>query len=171
MDQVHDTFRSSLGGWLRGTAAGLGTVLLGIAGFALMIAKAGDWGAWPLALTGLAVLIVFLKWLQVMSAKYEITPERLIVRRGIVFKSIDEIELYRIKDVRMDFSLLNQTAGIGTVCLTSSDETTRVGDLVMRHISNAQARREELRRLVDTARRQRGVREIDMVHEDLPPHL
>jgi uncharacterized membrane protein YdbT with pleckstrin-like domain len=102
-----------------------------------------------------------------MSAKYEVTPERLIVRRGIIFKSIDEIELYRIKDVRMDFSLLNQWAGIGTVCLTSSDETTRSGDLVMRHIDKAQARREEFRRLVDAARRLRGVREIDMVHEDI----
>jgi uncharacterized membrane protein YdbT with pleckstrin-like domain len=164
MDQVHDTFRPSTFGWLRGTAAGLGTVLMGIAGFVVMVAMAGDWGAWPLALTGLAAVIVFVKWIENMSAKYEITPERLIVRRGIIFKSIDEIELYRIKDVRMDFSLLNQWAGIGTICLTSSDETTRTGDLVMRHIGKAQARREELRRLVDAARRQRGVREIDMAH-------
>jgi hypothetical protein len=96
-----------------------------------------------------------------------VTQERLIVRRGLVFKSIDEIELYRVKDVRMDFSLLNQWAGIGRICLTSSDETTRGGDLVMRDIPDAHRRREELRRLVDAARRQRGVREIDMVHEDI----
>ncbi len=164
MDQVHDSFRPSTFGWLRGTAAGLGTVLMGIAGFALMIAMAGDWGAWPLVLTGLALVIVLAKWIENMSAKYEITPERLIVRRGIVFKSIDEIELYRIKDVRMDFSLLNQWAGIGTICLTSSDETTRTGELVMRHIEQAQPRREQIRRLVDAARRLRGVREIDMSH-------
>jgi uncharacterized membrane protein YdbT with pleckstrin-like domain len=167
MDELRDSFRPSTMGWLRGTAAGLGTVLLGVAGFAATIAVAGDWGAWPLALTGLAVLIVLWKWIQNMSALYEITPERLIVRRGIIFKSIDEIELYRIKDVRMDFSLLNQWAGIGNICVTSSDETTRVGDLVMRHIENALARREELRRLVDAARQRRGVREIDMVHEDI----
>ena len=167
MDQVSDSFRPSTWGWLRGTAAGLGTVLMGIAGFALMIAMAGDWGAWPLVLTGLAALVIVWKWIQNMAAKYEITPERLIVRRGIIFKSIDEIELYRIKDVRMDFSLLNQWAGIGTICLSSSDETTRVGDLVMRHVEKAQTRREELRRLVDGARQRRGVREIDMVHEDI----
>ena len=167
MDDVRDSFRPSTGGWLRGTAAGLGTVLLGIAGFALMVGAAGDWGAWPLLLTGAAVLIVLWKWLQNMAAKYEITPERLIVRRGIVFKSIDEIELYRVKDVRMDFSLLNQWAGIGNICVTSSDETTRVGDLVMRHIDKAQPRREELRRLVDAARQKRGVREIDMAHDHM----
>ena len=166
MDEVRDSFRSSFGGWLWGTAAGLGTVLLGIAGIALTIASAGDWGAWPLALTTLSVLIALGKWAEVMSAKYQLTPERLIVRRGIVMKSIDEVELYRIKDVRMDFSLLNQIAGIGTIRLTSSDETTRGASLVMRHVPQAQARREELRRLVDAARRTRGVREIDMVHED-----
>ena len=167
MDEVRDSFRPSTAGWLRGTAAGLGTVLVGVAGFAIMIAKAGDWGAWPLVLTGLAVLVVLYKWIQNMAALYEITPERLVVRRGIIFKSIDEIELYRIKDVRMDFSLLNQWAGIGNICLASSDETTRVGDLVMRHIENARPRREELRRLVDAARQRRGVREIAMVHEDI----
>ena len=167
MDQVHDSFRPSTAGWLRGTAAGLGAVLMGIAGFAIMVGAAGDWGAWPLALTGLAALIVLWKWLQNMAAKYEITPERLIVRRGIVFKSIDEIELYRVKDVRMDFSLLNQWAGIGNICVTSSDETTRVADLVMRHIAKAQPRREELRRLVDAARQKRGVREIDMAHDHM----
>jgi uncharacterized membrane protein YdbT with pleckstrin-like domain len=167
MDEVRDTFRPSTAGWLRGTAAGIGTVLLGIAGLAVLIGAGGDWGWYPLVLTGVAVLIVLWKWIQNMAALYQITEQRLIVRRGILFKSIDEIELYRIKDVRMDFSLLNQWAGIGNICLASSDETTRVGDLVMRNIEKAQARREELRRLVDASRRQRGVREIDMVHEEI----
>jgi uncharacterized membrane protein YdbT with pleckstrin-like domain len=167
MDQVQDRFRSSLSGWLWATAAGLGTVLLGLAGIVLTVAAAGEWGAWPLLLTALSALIVLWRWLDVMGEQYEITPQRLIVRRGIVMKSIDEIELYRVKDVRMNFSLLNQMAGIGTICLASSDETTRVAELVMRNIPRAKDRREELRNLVDAARRQRGVREIDMVHEDL----
>jgi uncharacterized membrane protein YdbT with pleckstrin-like domain len=170
MDEAHDTFRSSTMGWLWGTMAGLATILLALGGFVATVVGAGggrDWGAWPLLLTVAALLVVLFKWIQYMGALYELTDQRLIVRRGIFMKSIDEIELYRIKDVRMDFSLINQWAGIGRVCLTSSDETTRGGDLVMRDIPNARARREEIRRLVDTARRQRGVREIDMVREDV----
>ena len=170
MDEVRDSYRPSTAGWLRGTAAGIGTVLLGIAGLAVLIGAGGDWGWYPLILTGIAVLIVLWKWIQNMAALYQVTSDRLIVKRGIIFKSIDEIELYRIKDVRMDFSLLNQWAGIGNICLGSSDETTRVGDLVMRNIEKAAPRREELRRLVDAARQRRGVREVDMVHEDLPGH-
>ena len=167
MDEIRDSFRSSVAGWLGGTLAGWGTILIGIGGFALLVAAAGDWGAWPLLLTAAALLIVLLKWIQSMAAKYELTDERLIVRRGIFLKSIDEIELYRIKDVRMNFTLLNQLTGIGTICLTTSDETTRTGDLFMRDLPRAHARREALRRLVDSARCKRGVREIDMVHEDL----
>jgi uncharacterized membrane protein YdbT with pleckstrin-like domain len=167
MSELRDVFRSSLGRWLVGTSAGLGTVLLGIAGFVVMVGAAGEWGAWPLGLTLLALLIVAWKWLEVISESFEVTPERVVVRRGIIMKSVDEIELYRVKDVRLDFSLLNQIAGIGTVTITSSDETTRDGKLAMNHVARAQERREEIRRLVDKARRERGVREIDMAHE---PH-
>ena len=165
MQRINDSFRSSLGRWLVGTAAGLGTVLLSISGFALLVGSAGDLGAWPLLLTALALLIIFWKWLQVMSEKFELTNQRLVVRRGIIMKSIDEVELYRVKDVRMDFSLLNQMVGIGTIHITSSDETTRNHQLALRHVPLAQERREQLRELVDAARRERGVREIDFVNE------
>jgi hypothetical protein len=67
--------------------------------------------------------------------------------------------------VRIDFSLINQLAGIGRLTICSSDETTRDGDLVIAGIDRAQERRETLRRLVDAARQKRRVREIDM-HED-----
>lgn len=167
MDAVRDTFRASLGGWLWGSAAGIGTILLGVAGIVIVVAKAGDWGAWPLLLTGLALAILAVRWLDTLASRYEITDQRLIIRRGIFMKSIDEIELYRIKDLRLNFSLLNQMAGIGTICLASSDETTHGAELVMRDVPQAQTRRETLRALVDAARRQRGVRELDMVRETL----
>ena len=95
------------------------------------------------------------------------TEDRLILHQGILIKSIDEIELYRVKDVRIDFTIINQTADLGTISITSSDETTRDGPLVIRDVERARARREELRSLVNTARRNRGVREIDMVQENL----
>jgi uncharacterized membrane protein YdbT with pleckstrin-like domain len=169
-----DSFRPSTLGWLRGTMAGWGTILLGLAGVVgTILASAGtlplaglEWV--PLVLTVAAVAIVVVKWFQNLAASYELTEERLIVRRGIIMKSIDEIELYRVKDVRIDFSIVNQLADIGTISITSSDETTRTsGELVLREIERARERREQLRRLVDTARQKRRVREIDMVHEDI----
>ena len=165
MEQPLDTFRSSTWGWLRGTLAGWSTILLALAGIA--ITAMGEWGAVPLVLTALAALIVGGKWLESMSTRYDLCKYRLIVRRGIFLKSLDEVELYRVKDVRLDFSLINQMAGIGTITATSSDETTRREPLVLHHVERAQERREQLRSLVEDARQKRRVREIDLMHEDI----
>lgn len=147
MEQMTDRFRSSTWGWLRGTLAGWGTLIL--------------------CLIGVGLIIILVKWIANLATTYEITPERLIIRRGIFMKSIDEIELYRVKDIRIDFSLINQWADIGTITVISSDETTRDAPLIIPHVDAARRRREDLRKLVDVARQKRSVREIDMVHEDL----
>lgn len=145
MDQVTDQFRSSTWGWLRGTLAG--------------------WLTLALCLVGIGLVIILVKWIDNLGTTYEVTPDRLIIRRGIFNKSIDEIELYRVKNIRIDFSLINQWADIGTISILSSDETTRDAPLVIPHVDAARRRREELRLLVDAARQKRRVREIDM-HED-----
>lgn len=147
MPQTIDSFRSSTWGWLRGTVAG--------------------WATLALCLVLVGFVIILVKWIQNLATTYEVTDDRLILHKGIFVKSIDEIELYRVKDVRLDFTLVNQWAGIGTITIASSDETTRTGDLVIRDVENARDRREKLRELINTARKARGVREIDMVHEDI----
>lgn len=145
MPEVLDRFRSSTWGWLRGTLAG--------------------WLTLVLCLVGVGLIIALVQWIRFLDVTYELTEDRLILRKGIFVKSIDEIELYRVKDVRMDFTLINQWAGIGTIAIDSSDETTRDGALVIPHIERAAERREELRRLVDVARQKRRVRELDVSSE------
>ena len=154
-----DQFRTATARWLYGSAAGIGTVLLGIAGIVLTVATSN-----PLFLlaTGAALAITGVRWLQTLSTSYRVTDQRLIVCRGLVMKTIDEIELYRIKDVRLDFSLLGQMADIGTLTLTSTDRTTGDAQFVLPDVPHARDRREGLRGLVERARARRGVREIDL---------
>jgi uncharacterized membrane protein YdbT with pleckstrin-like domain len=166
MEQPLDTFRSSTWGWLRGTLAGWGTIALVPIGILLTAVAPPEIGRWPMVLVVVALAIVVWKWFESMAARYDVCTDRLIVREGIFIKSLDEVELYRVKDVRLDFSLINQMAGIGTITVHSSDETTRGAPLVLRHVERAAQRREELRRLVEAARQKRRVREIDMMHED-----
>lgn len=147
MPHTIDTFGSSTWGWLRGTIAG--------------------WLTLALCPVLIGFVIILVKWVQNIATTYEVTDDRLILHKGIFVKSIDEIELYRVKDVRLDFTLINQWAGIGTITIASSDETTRGGDLVIPDVEMARDRREKLRALVNTARKARGVREIDMLHEDI----
>ena len=147
MDTSLDSFRSSTWGWLRGTLAG--------------------WATLALCLVGVGLVIVLIKWIENLGTTYEISEDRLILRKGIFVKSIDEVELYRVKDVRLDFTLIAQWANIGTITVTSSDETTREAPLVIRDVNDANARREALRRLVEAARQKRRVRELDVGHDSL----
>ena len=166
MEQPLDTFRSSTWGWLRGTLAGWGTIALVPIGILLTAVAPPEIGRWPMVLALVALLVVLWKWFENMAARYDICTDRLIVREGIFIKSLDEVELYRVKDIRLDYSLINEWAGIGTITATSSDETTRTAALVLPHIEEAKGRREQLRNLVEAARQKRRVREIDMMHED-----
>lgn len=167
MAQILDRFRSSTLRWLYGTLAGWGTLLLIPLGVVAMQLWASTLAL--IVLVGAALAIVLVKWIGNLATTYELTDDRLILHKGIIAKSIDEVELYRVKDVRIDFTIINQIADIGTITIASSDETTRTAPLTIRDVALARARRERLRALVDAARRNRGVREIDMVHEDVAP--
>ena len=132
-ERAVDSFRSSTNRWLLGSFTGWLTILS--------------------CAIGVGLVIIAVRWLQNMAAAYDITDQRLIVKRGLIMKSIDEIELYRIKDVRVDFSVINQIADIGTITITSSDRTTQNMQFVLRDIPAARERREGIRKLVDRARR------------------
>ena len=141
-----DRFRSAIGPWLLGSFAGWGTLLL--------------------CLVGVGFVIILVRWLQAVSSTYEVTDQRLVLHRGLLMKSVDEIELYRIKDVRLDYSLLNGWADVGTITLTSTDRTTGDTAFVLRDVPQARERREGLRGLIEQARARRGVREVDVDRED-----
>ncbi len=161
MDQTEqpvDIFRSHTGKWLIGSFEGWMWLGLAIIGFVLLVYFQTPW---PLLLTAVGIAGIVWKWLQYLSAKYEITTQRLVIRRGIIMKSIDEIELYRIKDVKVNFSLLNQIVNIGNIRLTSSDRTNIGVPLLLPHVEKARERRETIRALVQAERVRRGVREID----------
>jgi len=147
MEKSVETFRSSTTRWLVGSLAGWGTLLL--------------------SLVGIGLILIAMRWLRNVATSYELSDQRLIIRSGIFNKRTDEIELYRIKDVTVDYSLINQWADISTITIRSSDPTSAGGALVLKDIPRARAIRETLRSLVNEARQQRQVREFDIDRE--PP--
>jgi membrane protein YdbS with pleckstrin-like domain len=144
-EETVEDFRGSTRGWLFGSFAGWASLLLCL-------------------LYGLGLVIIFFKWLANISSRYELTTQRLLIRTGILMKRVDEIELFRVKDVRVDFSLLNQLTDIGTITLRTSDVTSGGREFAMREVPRAREIRETIRSLVDDARQRRGVREIDFDH-------
>ncbi len=142
MEREVDQFRSSTGRWLYGSAVGLLTLVL--------------------CLIGVGLVLIGVRWLRNRATTYRVTDQRLVLTRGLFVRSVDEIELYRVKDVRLSYSLLNRIADIGTITLSSSDQTTLAAPLVLRDVPMARDRREGLRGLVERARIRRGVREVDI---------
>lgn len=141
-EQKVDEFRGSTTRWLLGSFSGWLTLLS--------------------CLVGIGFVIIFMKWWENISTLYEITTQRLKIRTGIFIKRVDEIELYRIRDVRVDFSLINQLTNIGDITIRTSDPTSKGRSFVMQCIPEAIERRESLRTLVDEARQQRQIREVDV---------
>ncbi len=108
------------------------------------------------------------KFLDTKYSKYSLTTQRLRLESGVLTKTIDEVELYRIKDTQLHQTLLDRMLGIGTIEVLSSDETN--SKLLLPKIPNAPAVREQLRQGVERLRLMRGVRELDLAVETDPHH-
>jgi uncharacterized membrane protein YdbT with pleckstrin-like domain len=104
------------------------------------------------------VYFVFV-WLTRLYTRYTLTNERLKVTSGLLAKHVDEVELFRVKDTKVYQSILDRLVGLGTVTVQSADAT---GEMVLKKLPMAIARREELRTLSNKARDMRGVRTVMM---------
>src|SRR6185295_9597874 len=73
--------------------------------------------------------------ISVLSLKYRIDGARVELERGLVMKKIDNLELWRVKDIRFRQGLIQRMLGQGNVELDSTDVSDRV--LVLRGIPHA----------------------------------
>lgn len=76
---------------------------------------------WILAAVTLAV--AGLKIALLKSTAYEITPDRIEWSRGVFNRRIDNLDMFRVVDIKLHRSLLDCLLGIGTVVVVSKDET------------------------------------------------
>lgn len=116
-------------------------------------------------LWGIPLIFVAITALGYRMTHFELSGDRLFMRRGILSRSEEEIELYRIKDVKADFSIIQQLFGVGNIQIISSDATGlsngRRTVFRVNNVLNARQIREELRERVEHARKIKGVREFD----------
>jgi len=71
----------------------------------------------------LTVLIVILRVAQLKSIHYEVSPDRIEYARGIFSRKIDNMDMFRVTDLKLHRSLLDCLTGVGTVTLVTKDET------------------------------------------------
>ena len=71
----------------------------------------------------LVVLILFLKALNLKMIFYEVTSDRIEFSRGILDRRVDNIDMFRVVDLKMRRSLIDCLLGIGRVALITTDKT------------------------------------------------
>ena len=83
--------------------------------------------AWiDLAAEGLAIvalLVLAWKTASLKSIFYEVTPDRIEWSRGVFDRHVDNIDMFRVVDLKLRRSLLECLLGIGTVVLITKDES------------------------------------------------
>lgn len=114
----------------------------------------------------LPIPVAVYKWLLTRTQVYTLTDQRLQTTRGILSKTTDDIELYRVRDTRLEQSFWQRLFGRGDVVMQTTDATTPV--VVLRWLPDAAALRERLRVLVEARREAKGVRTLEGGHEVVP---
>jgi uncharacterized membrane protein YdbT with pleckstrin-like domain len=106
------------------------------------------------------IFIAIWKWLDVRCFVYELTTERLKQTHGVFSKRVDEMELYRVKDIALEQPFFLRLFSLANIVLDTSDKTTP--RVVLKAISGAEDLANQLRQQVEIQRQKKRVREIDM---------
>jgi hypothetical protein len=83
-----------------------------------------------LALIGAASLYWLWKAIAWVSVHYEVTPDRIEWSRGVFNRRVDNLDMFRVVDLKLRRSWSDCLFGIGTVSLTAKDDSTPHFDFV-----------------------------------------
>lgn len=108
---------------------------------------------------GLGLILFLVKYLELKYTKLKLTDQRLVITKGVFSRSTKNLELYRVKDLRLHCSFWQRMVKIGTIELVTSDFSMKTFSLD--GIPTPEPIFEDMRRLVEAMRIARGVREID----------
>ena len=111
-----------------------------------------------IALLPVGLVLMLVAHLRTRGTRYTLTARRLALRRGLLATSVDEISLFRIKDIELRRSFWQRLGGIGTILVTSLDTVEPVAEL--RAVRDPEGVRRTLRAQVDAARLAEGVRTV-----------
>ncbi|HTD28799.1 MAG TPA: PH domain-containing protein, partial [Xanthomonadaceae bacterium] len=105
----------------------LATLLLLIASVML---RGSSWPWWlPLVLVVVPVFVAARSYLRTSNDRITLTDQRLILRRGILSRTTDYVELYRIKDSHFTQPFTERLLGLGTIRLRTTQDSAPLVEL------------------------------------------
>lgn len=103
-------------------------------------------------------LVLAYRFVYLKRMVYRITGEQLIYEHGVITRSSDYVELYRVVDFAERSSLLQQLCGLKTVSVYSGDRTTPRLDIIGVGINDNLV--PAIRGRVELNKRRKGIYEI-----------
>ncbi len=91
-----------------------------------------------------------------IGTRYELTNQRLRVIRGLLGRSIEEIELVRVRDTSAKQNMTERALNIGDITVVSNDP--KQPELVLHNVKDPLEVREQIRRAVLAEQKRRGLR-------------
>jgi hypothetical protein len=74
-------------------------------------------------LAGIALFFLLIKIIRLKAVCYEITADRIEWRRGVLSRRYDNLDMFRVADLKLHRNLFDCILGIGTVTLVTMDKT------------------------------------------------
>jgi uncharacterized membrane protein YdbT with pleckstrin-like domain len=117
---------------------------------------------WPpgIAFVGIPILYIFFRRMAVKAQVFELTSERLLTSHGVLSRTTDSLELYRVKDMRIIQPLALRMVGLENIELMTSDETSP--RVVLDHIPASIHLADQIRAHVEACRLAKGTREVEL---------
>ncbi|WP_340200095.1 PH domain-containing protein [Ascidiimonas sp. W6] len=112
-----------------------------------------------LSVIGVGIIMAIWKYYDTKKNKLEITNQRIIEHSGIFSRTTNEVELYRVKDIRHLQPFWLRIVGLSNVWLDSTDHSNPT--ILIKGIANGKEIKEKLRIAIDIRRDVKAVREID----------
>src|SRR4051812_12916847 len=106
------------------------------------------------------IFVALWRWLVVRNIRYELTTERLKLREGVLNRVLNELELYRVRDYRVEQPFFLRIFSLGNVIVRTTDSTHPI--VTLRAIGDSERVLELLRRHVEECRARKSVRAIDL---------
>jgi len=76
-----------------------------------------------LALAATVLISLLIKMVKLKMTYYEVSAQRIEYSRGILDRKVDNLDMFRVVDLKLRRSLLDCIVGVGTVGLITTDKT------------------------------------------------
>ena len=115
-------------------------------------------GWFLLCLLVIPIPIAIYKWVETKCHLFQLTTERLVITRGILSKTTDTLELYRVRDLQITQPIWLRMFGLHNVHLITADTSTPRVELY--YMPVAAALPDQFRTQIEACKMRKRVREV-----------